>query len=49
MVPAIEFSVKHNIKPHMTLYKLEELPKMMEIMVRVVTHITQASLTANAA
>ena len=33
MRPAIEFSSKHNIKPHLTLYSLEELPKMMELMV----------------
>ncbi|KAF2195364.1 GroES-like protein [Zopfia rhizophila CBS 207.26] len=32
MRPAIEFSAKHNIKPHLTLYKLEELPKMVELM-----------------
>jgi len=30
--PAIEFSAKHNIKPHMTTYKLEDLPKMIELM-----------------
>lgn len=33
MRPAIEFSAKHNIKPHLTQYKLEELPKMIELMV----------------
>jgi D-arabinose 1-dehydrogenase-like Zn-dependent alcohol dehydrogenase len=33
MAPAIEFSAKHNIKPHLTTYKLEELPKMIELMV----------------
>jgi hypothetical protein len=33
MREAIEFSTKHNIKPHLTLFKLEELPKMVEIMV----------------
>ncbi|KAB5571859.1 chaperonin 10-like protein [Coniochaeta sp. 2T2.1] len=32
MRPCIEFSAKHNIKPHLTLYKLEELPKMIELM-----------------
>ncbi|KAF2478035.1 GroES-like protein [Lindgomyces ingoldianus] len=32
MRPAIEFSAKHNIKPHLTLYKLEELPKMIDLM-----------------
>jgi len=32
MRPAIEFSTKHNIKPHLTLFKLEELPKMIDIM-----------------
>ncbi|KAF2673153.1 GroES-like protein [Microthyrium microscopicum] len=30
--PAIEFSAKHNITPHLTLFKLEELPKMIQIM-----------------
>jgi D-arabinose 1-dehydrogenase-like Zn-dependent alcohol dehydrogenase len=34
MRAAIEFSAKHNIKPHLTLYKLEELPKMVDLMVR---------------
>lgn len=33
MGPAIEFSHKHNIKPHITYYKLEQLPEMIEIMV----------------
>jgi hypothetical protein len=33
MRPAIEFSTKHNIKPHLTLFKLEDLPEMVEIMV----------------
>ena len=33
MRPAIEFSAKHNIKPHLTTYKLEELPEMIELMV----------------
>lgn len=32
MRPAIEFSAKHNIKPHLSTYKLEDLPKMVEIM-----------------
>ncbi|KAF2747057.1 alcohol dehydrogenase [Sporormia fimetaria CBS 119925] len=32
MRPAIEFSAKHNIKPHLTTYKLEEVPKMIELM-----------------
>ncbi|KAF2267381.1 GroES-like protein [Lojkania enalia] len=32
MKPAIEFSAKHNIKPHLTHYKLEDLPKMIELM-----------------
>ncbi|KAF2273931.1 GroES-like protein [Westerdykella ornata] len=32
MKPAIEFSAKHNIKPHLTTYKLEDVPKMMELM-----------------
>jgi len=32
MRPAIEFSAKHNIKPHQTLFKLEEVPKMIELM-----------------
>ncbi|KAF2012318.1 NAD(P)-binding protein [Aaosphaeria arxii CBS 175.79] len=32
MRPAIEFSAKHNIQPHITAYKLEELPKMIELM-----------------
>jgi propanol-preferring alcohol dehydrogenase len=32
MKPAIEFSAKHNIKPHMSTYKLEEVPKMIELM-----------------
>lgn len=35
MRPAIEFSAKHNIQPHLTTYKLEELPKMVELMVGV--------------
>ncbi|KIW06044.1 uncharacterized protein PV09_03220 [Verruconis gallopava] len=32
MRPAIEFSAKHNIKPHVTFFKLEQLPEMIEIM-----------------
>jgi propanol-preferring alcohol dehydrogenase len=32
MRPAIEFSAKHNIKPHLTFFKLEQLPEMVEIM-----------------
>jgi len=32
MRPAIEFSAKHNIKPHMSTFKLEEVPKMIELM-----------------
>jgi len=32
MRPAIEFSAKHGIKPHVTNFKLEQLPEMMEIM-----------------
>ncbi|ORY04288.1 chaperonin 10-like protein, partial [Clohesyomyces aquaticus] len=32
MRPAIEFSAKHNIKPHLTQYKLEDLPKMIDLM-----------------
>jgi D-arabinose 1-dehydrogenase-like Zn-dependent alcohol dehydrogenase len=32
MRPALEFSAKHNIKPHLTTYKLEELPKMIDLM-----------------
>ncbi|OAL51939.1 GroES-like protein [Pyrenochaeta sp. DS3sAY3a] len=32
MKAAIEFSAKHNIKPHMTAYKLEDLPTMIELM-----------------
>jgi D-arabinose 1-dehydrogenase-like Zn-dependent alcohol dehydrogenase len=31
MKEAIEFSAKHNIKPHLTTYKLEEVPKMVEL------------------
>jgi D-arabinose 1-dehydrogenase-like Zn-dependent alcohol dehydrogenase len=32
MRPAIEFSAKHNIQPHQSLYRLDELPKMVEMM-----------------
>ncbi|KAF2639918.1 GroES-like protein [Massarina eburnea CBS 473.64] len=32
MRPAIEFSAKHTIQPHLTTYKLEEVPKMIELM-----------------
>jgi len=32
MRPCIEFSAKHNIKPHLTLYKLEDLPEMIKLM-----------------
>lgn len=32
MKAAIEFSAKHNIKPHMSAFKLDELPKMIELM-----------------
>ncbi|KAF2098486.1 GroES-like protein [Rhizodiscina lignyota] len=32
MAPCIEFSAKHKIAPHITYYKLEELPKMIELM-----------------
>jgi propanol-preferring alcohol dehydrogenase len=32
MKPAIDFSAKHNIMPHMSTYKLEEVPKMIELM-----------------
>ena len=32
MRPAIEFSAKHNIKPHMSTFKLEEVPKMIDLM-----------------
>jgi len=38
MKPAIEFSAKHNIKPHMEFYKLESLPDMVEKMVRASLH-----------
>ncbi|KAF2835864.1 alcohol dehydrogenase, partial [Patellaria atrata CBS 101060] len=32
MRPAIEFSAKHGVKPHLTTYVLEDLPKMIDIM-----------------
>jgi len=32
MREAVEFSAKHNITPHMTTFKLEEVPKMVELM-----------------
>jgi D-arabinose 1-dehydrogenase-like Zn-dependent alcohol dehydrogenase len=32
MRPAIEFSAKHGIKPHMSTFKLEEVPKMVDLM-----------------
>jgi D-arabinose 1-dehydrogenase-like Zn-dependent alcohol dehydrogenase len=31
MKEAIEFSAKHNIKPHLTTYKLGEVPQMVEL------------------
>lgn len=33
MRPCIEFSAKHNIKPDLTVFKLEELPNMIDLMV----------------
>jgi len=36
MGECIEFSAKHNIKPHLTFFKLEELPRMMDLMVSCV-------------
>jgi hypothetical protein len=38
MKPCIEFSAKHNIKPDLTIFKLEQLQEMIDLMVR-----TQAS------
>ena len=38
MRPAIEFSAKHNIKPHLKLFSLDDLPKMVDIMVSL--HVT---------
>jgi D-arabinose 1-dehydrogenase-like Zn-dependent alcohol dehydrogenase len=32
MRPTIEFSAKHNIKPPLSTYRLEEVPKMVEMM-----------------
>lgn len=32
MKAAIDFSAKHNIKPHTTIYSLEEVPQMIELM-----------------
>ncbi|KAL6707559.1 hypothetical protein ACN47E_003908 [Coniothyrium glycines] len=32
MKSAIEFSSKHDIKPHLTAFKLEEVPQMIELM-----------------
>jgi len=32
MREAVEFSAKHNITPHMTTFKLEEVPNMVELM-----------------
>ncbi|KAF2424496.1 GroES-like protein [Tothia fuscella] len=32
MAPAIEFSAKHNIKAHLTFFKLEQLSEMIDIM-----------------
>ena len=32
MREAVEFSAKHNITPHMTTFKLEEVPKMVDLM-----------------
>jgi len=32
MKTAIEFSAKHNIQPHLTTYKLEQLPEMIDLM-----------------
>lgn len=32
MKTAIEFSAKHNIKPTLEFYKLEQLPEMVEKM-----------------
>jgi len=32
MREAIEFSSKHEIKPHITKFKLEDVPKMVELM-----------------
>ena len=32
MKEAIEFSAKHNIKPHMKAFKLEDVPHMIDLM-----------------
>lgn len=32
MREAIEFSAKHGIRPHMAKFKLEDVPKMVELM-----------------
>jgi propanol-preferring alcohol dehydrogenase len=32
MGPCIEFSAKHNIKPHVTFYKLDQINEMIETM-----------------
>jgi propanol-preferring alcohol dehydrogenase len=43
MRPAIEFSAKHNIQPHLTQYKLEDVPKMIELMVSYISIHTSIS------
>lgn len=45
MRPCIEFSAKNNIHPHITYYKIEELPKMIDIMVRPVYQMLKAGNT----
>lgn len=32
MAPCIEFSAKHNIKPHCTFYKLDQIQEMIDTM-----------------
>jgi len=32
MGPCIEFSAKHNIKPHVTFYKLDQMQEMIDTM-----------------
>lgn len=32
MGPCIEFSAKHNIQPHVTFYKLDQIQEMISIM-----------------
>lgn len=32
MGPCIDFSAKHNIKPHVTFYKLEQINEMIDLM-----------------